>query len=309
MSAAPDVSVIVTSYNIERYIARAIHSALAQEGVTLEVIVADDGSSDGTWEAITAISDPRLKPIRLAGNSGPGAARNAAIAQATGRWLAVLDGDDLFLPGRLARLLNLAQTHQAHIIVDNLEVTREADGVQFPMFPPFRDALLTPQAFIRGNSNFMSGYTLGYLKPVFSAVFLKQHALRYPEHIRIGEDYLMLLEALVKGAVCVMESVAGYGYTARAGSISHRLNLAAVERIQASDAEFFANYVVNDTVREAQHRRAQCLRDAYAYTAMLEALKQCDFAALLKAISYYPLALRHLWRPLWARLQRITSSR
>src|SRR4051812_24856081 len=116
-----DVSVIITSYNIEGYISRAIESALGQKDVNVEVIVVDDASTDGTWDIISRYSGPYIKTRRLTDNGGPGVARNAAIAMATGKWIAVLDGDDAFEPGRLARLLRHPLCSQADIIVDNLK--------------------------------------------------------------------------------------------------------------------------------------------------------------------------------------------
>src|SRR6185369_11679995 len=81
----PDVSVIITAYNMERYIARAIYSVLEQVQVAVEVIVVDDCSRDGTWREIEAISDPRIKRIRLDSNSGPSIARNTALAAVNGK--------------------------------------------------------------------------------------------------------------------------------------------------------------------------------------------------------------------------------
>ena len=118
MSQPPDISVIITTYKVPSYIARAVNSALTQTGVSVEVIIVDDCSPDATWDVIQTLTDPRITAIRMEQNGGPSAARNRAIAAAKGRWLAVLDGDDLFLEGRLARMLALGEAKQADIIVD-----------------------------------------------------------------------------------------------------------------------------------------------------------------------------------------------
>ena len=97
----PDISVILTAYNVERYVGRALRSALGQRGITLEVIVVDDCSTDDTWAVICRNTDPRVKRLRLDSNGGPGRARNAGITAATGTWIAILDGDDAFAPERL----------------------------------------------------------------------------------------------------------------------------------------------------------------------------------------------------------------
>ena len=152
-----DVSIIITTYNVERYIGRAIRSAFAQKNVTFEVILVDDCSTDNTWKIVSAIDDPRLKVIQLPKNSGPSAARNAGIALSTGSWIAVLDGDDSLKPDRLARCLERGRAMKADIVVDNLMIMREADGKTFPMFPPFRFSqlkVLSLAKFIDGNRSF-----------------------------------------------------------------------------------------------------------------------------------------------------------
>jgi succinoglycan biosynthesis protein ExoO len=303
----PDVSVIVTAYNVERYITRALESALAQEGVSLEVIVVDDASTDGTWDMISAMGDPRLKAIRLPQNGGPGAARNAAIRYARGRWLAVLDGDDAYAPGRLACCVKRGDTATADIVADNITVLREPDGALFPMFPPAtfaRNGHLDLGRFIEGNLSFMGGYAYGYLKPVFSAAFLERHRLRYDPAIRIGEDYLLFAECLARGAACRLEPSAGYIYTARVGSISHRLRPRDIARISLRDKKFLKTCQLDLAAARAQRRRTMRIRDAFGFLLLVEALKRRRAAQALRALRRAPFSARHLWRPVWARLCR-----
>src|SRR3954466_14096555 len=103
----PDISIVVPAYNVAGYLAEALRSALAQKGVTLEVIVVDDGSTDGTSKVIALFAgDPRLRVIRQA-NAGLPAARNTGVAAATGRYVGFLDGDDVWLDGKAARHVEL----------------------------------------------------------------------------------------------------------------------------------------------------------------------------------------------------------
>jgi len=307
----PDVSVIVTAYNVERYIARAMRSALDQQGPLVEVIVVDDCSTDGTWAVISGIADARLKPLRLPANGGPSVARNAGIAQASGAWIAVLDGDDAFEPDRLARCLARAAAG-ADIVVDNLTVLPETGGGAFPMFPPAwfsRLATLDLAGFIGGNRSFLGGYAYGYLKPVFSAEFLRRHGLSYDPDIRIGEDYLLLAEALASGAVCAVEQTAGYLYTVRAGSISQRLMPSDVARIAACDRKFLSRHALGTAALKAQKRREAGLKEAQAFTELVEAIKQRNVPALFKAVGLSPLSVRNLWRPVAARIGRLVRPR
>lgn len=308
----PDVTVIIAAWNVERYIERAVRSALDQQGVTVEVIVIDDCSPDSTFETAKAINDPRLTCLRMPRNGGPGAARNAGIAAAKGQWIAVLDGDDAFTPGRLARLLTRARETGADIVVDNQTVVGEKDGSTAPMFPPARFARLKTldlATFIRGRITLCEGpYTLGYLKPVISTAFLKRAALSYPEDIRIGEDYLIMAEALAVSARCAVEPEPGYLYTARAGSISHRLRPDDVERMLEGDARFLSRHRLTGAAARAQRWRTFLLKETHAYTRMVEALKRGSIAGTLRAAALCPTAPRHLWEPVWVRLRRKEKS-
>ena len=80
----PDVSFIVAAYNAEETLAKAIDSALAQEGVSVEVIVADDCSTDETRTIAESYANRGVKLLALGRNGGPAAARNAALLAATG---------------------------------------------------------------------------------------------------------------------------------------------------------------------------------------------------------------------------------
>ena len=92
------VSVIVPVFNGERYLRQALESALCQTHRPVEVIVADDGSTDGTATVAASLPVTYLRQE----NRGPGAARNAAVSRASGDFLAFLDSDDVWLPDKLA---------------------------------------------------------------------------------------------------------------------------------------------------------------------------------------------------------------
>lgn len=101
-----DVSVVMPAYNNARTIGRALASIAAQTVKPREVLVVDDGSTDGTAQAVAAMA-PRLEGVRLRlfrqPNLGAGAARNRALAAAAGRWIAFLDADDEWLAAKLKR--------------------------------------------------------------------------------------------------------------------------------------------------------------------------------------------------------------
>lgn len=107
---APRVSVVVPAWNAAALIGRAIASVACQTFADLEVIVVDDASTDGTADrAETLLSAAGLAHavVRLERNAGPAAARNAGVALARGEYVAFLDADDEWLPGKLAAQVGL----------------------------------------------------------------------------------------------------------------------------------------------------------------------------------------------------------
>lgn len=112
------VSVIIPCYNAVAYIAQAIDSALNSGGISVEVIVVDDGSTDGTWDVLEGFGDRIMRLRQVKG--GPYRARNLGAGIAQGEWLAFLDADDDWLPGKLAAQLAIADESAALIYTDRL---------------------------------------------------------------------------------------------------------------------------------------------------------------------------------------------
>jgi len=101
----PFFTIIMACHNASRYIEEAIQSVLNQTIDDWELVVCDDASSDGSFEIASRFSlmDTRIKVFRLDTNRGVGYARNRAVEKATGKWLAILDSDDVFYPEKLQR--------------------------------------------------------------------------------------------------------------------------------------------------------------------------------------------------------------
>jgi glycosyltransferase involved in cell wall biosynthesis len=114
VSAAPSVSVVIPTFERRRSVIEAVRSALAQTRGDVEVIVVDDGSTDGTAAAVGAI-DGRVKVARRP-NGGPAAARNTGIRQARAPVLAFLDSDDRWQPRHLEEVLGLLASHSAAVL-------------------------------------------------------------------------------------------------------------------------------------------------------------------------------------------------
>jgi hypothetical protein len=118
-TVAPFVSVVLPCWNNAATIERALASALELRSVPLEVIVIDDGSTDGTPEIVRRIAaaDPRLRLEVLPDNGGVSVARNRGLELVRGEWLTLLDADDAFAPGGLERLVSAAQAGDALAVI------------------------------------------------------------------------------------------------------------------------------------------------------------------------------------------------
>ncbi|MEN6584666.1 MAG: glycosyltransferase [Sulfuricella sp.] len=106
----PLVSVIVPLYNCAAYLPQALNSVFNQGYPSLEVIAVDDCSSDETVEIVKSYGDA-VTLIQQDKNGGAGAARNRAMTVARGEYIAFLDGDDVWLPGKLNRQISFLETH------------------------------------------------------------------------------------------------------------------------------------------------------------------------------------------------------
>ena len=220
MAPPASVAVIIAAYNAAETLDQALASALAEPEVA-EVCVVDDRSSDATATTAEAWAarDTRVRVIRQPVNAGPSAARNVAIAATTANWIAILDADDFFLPGRLARML--AHGGDADFVADTLIRSTSRTPPPLPAAATAEPRALSFCAFIRGNSSKPDdGLDLGFLKPIFRRAFVNQHGLRYVETMRLGEDYEFYARALALGARFLVCGPAGYISVEREGSLS-----------------------------------------------------------------------------------------
>ena len=133
----PLVSVAVGVYNVERYIKPAVESVLNQTYGHLELVVVDDGSTDGTVARLEEVRDPRLTVVRCA-HRGSAPTRNEAIRRTTGKYVGLLDGDDLYLPGKLERHIEFLESSPKTDVSFSRFQSIDEDGIEMgvPSRPP-----------------------------------------------------------------------------------------------------------------------------------------------------------------------------
>ncbi|MDA7846623.1 glycosyltransferase [Amylibacter sp.] len=179
----PDISVIIPCFNGERWISFAIESALSQEGVNIEVIVVDDGSTDSTNEILGSFSS-RVTVIHKK-NGGVGSARNAGILKTSGRYIRFLDADDVFPQNSMARVYDFACQSPNSILVGKTNLmSHEGRIIQ-------NDAYNIPVTDIR-SSKIDALYLL--TQATHSTLWLiPRHILtpdvHFSEELSLGEEY------------------------------------------------------------------------------------------------------------------------
>ncbi|PWK79879.1 glycosyltransferase involved in cell wall biosynthesis [Mucilaginibacter oryzae] len=138
----PLVSVCIPAYNCEKYVGDAVRSVLSQNYNNIEVIIVDDGSTDGTLNAIRKIDDSRVKTI-TSRNKGASAARNLAYQNSNGRYVIFFDADDLLPADFIAKQVNRANRQQDVVVLSGWGRFYNDDPGTFKQEEiPYREMLL-----------------------------------------------------------------------------------------------------------------------------------------------------------------------
>jgi glycosyltransferase involved in cell wall biosynthesis len=127
----PLITVAICSFNGERYLEKTLASVLAQDYPNFEIVIVDDGSTDGTIPIIERFAGQNkcVRPF-LRSNHGLPASRNFLFTQAKGEWIAIIDQDDLCYPARLSRQLGIAQQYPtAGVVFCDVHHINESDEV------------------------------------------------------------------------------------------------------------------------------------------------------------------------------------
>ncbi|WP_419730631.1 glycosyltransferase [Lichenicola sp.] len=312
-SPRPRVSIVMANYNGAPFILDALASASRQTIRDLEIIVVDDGSTDNSVELVTqyAAGDPRVALLHTLGNGGPAAARNLALDVARGCWIAVLDSDDIMHPSRLEILLDSAEATGADIVADNQIVFDDARLM--PSHPlltrrqiPGGPVLVAD--YINSNTFFSRGAPLGYLKPVFSSVFLAQAGCRYDPGLRIAEDYDLVLRLLLAGAHFRISPHLTYFYRRHHHSVSHRLSICTLQPMLDADDRLRAAQPAETRppeIRAALDRRRSTIRRAIDFEGLVATLKERRWISATLLCLSRPGVAALLVIPLQDRLRRV----
>jgi glycosyltransferase involved in cell wall biosynthesis len=282
-SAEIDVSVMVANYNGEKFIADAIHSACAQTLTSIEIIVCDDASTDSSVQIVKRLiaQDSRIRLIESGSNLGAAAARNRALDLARGRWIAVLDSDDLMHPDRLRLLIEEGQTSGADIVADDLLLfdndRRAPPRTLFSGKWAKAGRWVSAEDYLATNDLYGRGPAIGYLKPLFRAATIAKQNARYDERLILAEDYNFVFRLLMAGARFRTVPQIGYFYRRHSGSISHRLKPSVLRSILDVEQDYAARWPLN-ALLPLFRSRERSIRRAIAFEELVQAIKSRQLA-------------------------------
>lgn len=309
------VSVIIPCYNAARFVGRAVASALAQEGIAPpQVILVNDASTDDTAKVIRdlAAAHPTVEAHDNPENLGPAGTRNHALAKASGDWIAVLDADDAYGPGRLARLVARAEAEDLAVIAD-LPVMYDlgADAPAPEQLPtaPGEVSLLGFTDFLGHDA--ASGLDLGLLKPLYRRSLLDSGVLAYPEGVRHGEDCALYVALTRAGHRFGLLREAHYLFSTRVGALSGAFSpgsvtdvdyLSIARQARSMREDFAAEGILDpalETLLNTREEKALLANRRYGWTV----LRKREFGRLGRWLRQSPENPKALARVIGAKLR------
>ncbi len=182
MPGKPLVSVLMSVYNDASHLTAAVESILAQTLDDLEFIIIDDGSTDGSTELLNTINDPRIRLTLSKRNWGLTASLNRGLRECRGRFVARIDADDVAVPERLHRQVEvLEQRADIGILGSARLLIDEHDQLVGRSHPPVEDLAIRWKSLL--------GNPFGHPTVMLRAELLKRHRLQYDRTFRTAQDY------------------------------------------------------------------------------------------------------------------------
>lgn len=209
------ISIVVPVYNVEKYLRRCVDSVLSQTYTDWELLLIDDGSSDGSpWICDDyAACDSRIKAVHQS-NAGAAAARNAGIELASGEWLTFVDSDDSVSERYLQDMLDAAVANDCDTVISGWR--KDDKATVLPAKVLHHDEYMY---FFGAQVNY--GYILGKL---YRMDMLRDHGVRFDTSVCWAEDALFFNKVLMYSRKAAVIEAVNYTYYTIEGSSVHRLH-------------------------------------------------------------------------------------
>ena len=300
---SPRVSVIVPTYNRAHVLGESLASVLAERDVDLEVVVVDDGSTDGTAALLAGLGDRRVRPV-VRPHAGIAAARNAGLAAARAPYIAFHDSDDVVLPGRLAVPLAFLGAHpEVDLVIQNgrmLPPEGDPDGEEAPWIRPSVARALAARPI--GVAEVFR-WNLGQLQGMcFTRRALDATGPLDPSFTILDDLDLVLRVTLRFRAVFL--DVPAFAYRRHRGGVARDRGRIREEAIRLAEKLAREHPEAIDRLGRAAFVRRQARRWARLASARLEAGDARGArAALAEARALHPNHLAYRLRALWLALR------
>lgn len=286
------VSVIIPTFNVEKYIEQCVRSLTNQTVKDIEIILIDDVSSDSTVNLINTMAqkDARIKLIINERNSGPSYTRNQGIKRANGEYIAFLDSDDWWASNRLEKMLEIAENNDCDMVCDDQYLIDDRRTNPWgTVFTNGSFAVSSPTVF--GPADFINK-NMG-LKPMIRREFLTKNQILFNENLRYGEDYLLFLDCLLHGAKAILLPTAYYYYRAREGSLVTN-NMKLLEQTLKTTEELLVNpfYTKDPSVKGALNNRKAKIKEALSYYKFMQPIKDKKIVEGLTELVKNPIVLK-----------------
>lgn len=240
------VSVILCVYNEEKYVRQAIESILGQTLTDLELIIVNDGSTDGTQDIIESYRDKRIKVINQE-NIGLGASRNKGLRVARGDYVTFLDGDDWFSPEALEESYNKAVLNDTDILMfqminydDDTGRIYENDWFNLNSFDKtFDERVFSP----KDTKDFLFDLSVSACQKLYKNTFLKESDVLFPEGIYF-EDMPFFFEIYLKAQRIAILRKHFYFRRKHSASITHVVDCNYLDTVPAGQ-ELMKRFIKN----------------------------------------------------------------
>jgi glycosyltransferase involved in cell wall biosynthesis len=260
--ATPEVTVVIAAYNAEKSIQQTLDSVAAQSLENLELIVVDDGSTDGTPDILGAFADRRFVALRQ-DNEGVSAARNAGLAVARAPYVFFLDADDILLPDALMRMVATLDRMPHHVACFAHHIRIAEDGGKLSTPADLRWKLFPASDTLRHliAKNFIA----------CGAICIRTEAARavhgFNPALKLGEDWEFWCRLAVLGDFAAMPDHVALHYRQRVASANYRLRTSPLrQNFEAIDA-VFSNPAIRRKFPAGELKRRRRLAEIDAFWA------------------------------------------
>lgn len=309
----PLVSIVIPVYNAEKYLGYCLNSIMRQSYTNIEVILINDGSTDGSPEICRryAAMDPRFSVTDIP-NGGVSNARNLGVSKARGEYFLFVDSDDMIHPDTIAWMMEAESRTHTGLIIGNVQMVDFDTGEVLPtlLSSAYTDQhrQYTPEEFRRNRMRLIWHTSLleGLYGKLYRADTWREHQIRFPADVSLGEDFIgnMQYFAVCNGVYFLDRVVYYYNNVQNSNSLSHKFrpdlfknkmmlmeklerHLGGAGQLSPEELACFYNYVASSglfcvrdilTTRNASRDdKLRILRDIGNSEYFMQALAQAEY--------------------------------